>query len=107
MDGGDHLWGSGDGLRASGSCGDYRGIQGCAVIGVSLRRIPPGLPAAGIPVVRIHVDADPTMTDAKREILRAKYTSEARYRREIEIEYEALEGELVLPEFSRKTNLCE
>src|SRR5260221_949284 len=77
------------------------------MIGVSLRRIPEGLPAAGIPVVRIHVDADPSMTDFKREALRAKYTSEARYRREIEIEYEALEGELLYPEFTRKLNLCQ
>jgi hypothetical protein len=75
--------------------------------GVSVRRIPSGLPAAGIAVARIHVDADPTMDDLRREALRAKYTSEARYRREIQIEYEALEGELLYPEFSRTLNLCD
>lgn len=56
---------------------------------------------------RLHMDADPTMTPEKRALLRQRYTSDARYRREIEIEYEALEGELVLPEFNRSRNLVE
>jgi hypothetical protein len=46
--------------------------------------------------------------DAERlQLLRSKYTSEARFRREMEIEYEALEGELLYPEFHRERNLCE
>lgn len=47
------------------------------------------------------------MSPEKLQLLKAKYTSEARYRRELEIEYEALEGELLLPEFNRERNLCE
>lgn len=75
--------------------------------GVSLRKIPPGRPGAGIPVVRLHYSADPTMTEERLKGLRATYTSDARYRREMEIEYEALEGELLYPEFSRTRNLCD
>lgn len=75
--------------------------------GESLRRIPTGQPGAGIPVYRLHYSADPTITPEKIQALRSKYTSEARYRREMEIEFEALEGTLVLPEFNRDRNLCK
>jgi hypothetical protein len=47
------------------------------------------------------------MTPTRLATLRSKYTSEARFRRELEIEYTALEGELLYPEFNRERNLCE
>lgn len=75
--------------------------RGEEINGVSIRRIPTGLPGAGIPIIRLHVSADPNFGPDKQAALRSKYTSEARYRREIEIEYEALEGELLYPEFNR------
>lgn len=75
--------------------------------GVTFREIPAGKPGAGIPVVRLHYSADPTMTPERLQALRSKYTSEARYNREMEIQYEALEGELLYPEFRRERNLCD
>jgi hypothetical protein len=74
--------------------------------GVTIRQIPPGRPGAGIPVIRLHYSADPSMTAERLQQLRSKYTSEARFRREMEVEYEALEGELLYPEFNRERNLC-
>jgi hypothetical protein len=46
------------------------------------------------------------MTEEKLASLRQKYTSEARFRREMLVQYEALEGELVYPQFHRDRNLC-
>jgi hypothetical protein len=74
--------------------------------GLTLRRIPPGHPSAGIPVVRLHYSADPDMTPERLAVLSARYTSEARRRRELEIEYEALEGELLYPQFHASRNVC-
>lgn len=74
--------------------------------GVSLRRIPPGHPGARIAVARVHYSADPTMSGARLDTLREKYTSPARWRREMEIEYEALEGERYYPEFGFEQNAC-
>jgi len=75
------------------------------VRGVSIRRIPAGHPGAGIAVVRVHYSADPTMDEGRIEVLRSKYTSDARWRREMEIEYEALEGQLLYGEFNREKNV--
>jgi hypothetical protein len=75
--------------------------------GVAIREIPSGKPGAGLPVVRLHYTADPSMTPERLQDLKSKYTSEARYNREMEIQYEALEGELLYPEFNRDRNLCE
>ena len=75
--------------------------------GVTIRRIPQGRPGAGVPVVRLHYSADPSMTPDRLQQLRSKYTSEARFNREMEIQYEALEGELLYPEFNRERNLCD
>ena len=72
--------------------------------GVSIRVIPEGKPGAGIPVVKLLYTAGPTMTEERLAALRTKYTSEARFRREMLIEYEALEGELLYPEFNRERN---
>lgn len=72
--------------------------------GVSVRRVPSNEPGAGICVVRLHYSADPTMSADKVNALRAKYMSEARFRREMEIEYCALEGQRLYPEFSSDVN---
>lgn len=71
--------------------------------GVTLRRIP----GSGVPVARVHYTADPTMTEARAAELRRKYTSDARWRREMEVEYEALEGERYIPEYVPEMNDCE
>lgn len=77
------------------------------MIGVSLRRIPPDRPGAGIPVVRLHYTADPSFTPEQIAKLKSTYTSEARWNRELEIDYEALEGELLYPNFKPDVNLCD
>lgn len=59
-------------------------------------------------VLRLHYSADQERWSPERvSKLRATYTSDARWRREMEVEYEALEGELLYPEFSRDRNPCE
>lgn len=78
-----------------------------SVKGLSLRRIPADKPGASIPVFRLHYSADPTMTGDKLLKLRSTYTSDARWLREMEVAYEALEGELLYPEFNRELNVCE
>src|SRR5271154_2713107 len=76
--------------------------------GVSLRRVPQGQPGAGMAVLRLHYSADPERWSPEMVAkLRATYTSDARWNREMEIAYEALEGELLYPEFSRDRNLCQ
>ena len=76
--------------------------------GVSLRRVPEGQPGAGMAVLRLHYSADPERwSEEQVRRLRGTYTSDARWRREMEVEYEALEGELLYPEFSRDRNSCE
>lgn len=47
------------------------------------------------------------MTEERLAKLKASYTSEARFRREMLVEYEALEGELLYPDFNRKRNSCK
>jgi hypothetical protein len=76
--------------------------------GVTLRRVPPGNPGAGLAVLRLHYSADPERwTPQYVASLRGTYTSDARWRREMEIEAQALEGELLYPEFQRQYNVCE
>lgn len=58
-------------------------------------------------MVRVHYTADPTMTPERVKELRKSYTSKARWEREMEIAYEALEGERFYPEFKREVNVCE
>lgn len=59
-------------------------------------------------VLRLHYSADPQRwSNEVVDQLRATYTSDARWRREMEVEYEALEGELLYPEFARGRNLVE
>src|SRR6185437_5186361 len=85
-----------------------RGIAGMNTAGISLRRVPQGQPGAGMAVFRLHYSADterwPPDAVAK---LRASYTSDARWQREMEVCYEALEGELLYPQFSRDVNHCK
>jgi hypothetical protein len=76
--------------------------------GLSLKRVPAGQPGAGIAIRRLHYSSDPVRWSPDTiEKLRATYTSDARWRREMECEALALEGELLYPEFSRDRNLCE
>jgi hypothetical protein len=75
--------------------------------GVTVKRLPEGVSNAGTAVLRIHYSSDPTFTHEKLTWLRSKYTSEARWRREMEIEALALEGELLYPQFNRERNLCK
>jgi hypothetical protein len=75
--------------------------------GLTLRRIAPDRPAANIPIFRLHYTADPTMTPERVALLRSGYSSDARFRRENEIAYEALEGELLYPEWHRELAVCE
>ena len=74
--------------------------------GLSLRQIPDDRPGAGVKVARLHFSADPSMTQERVAQLRSQYTSDARWRREMEIEALALEGQLLYPEFNRELNVC-
>lgn len=76
------------------------------MLGISKRRIPAGSPGAGVVVLRVHYSADPTMTPEKVAGLKSTYTSPARWEREMEIAYEALEGQRFIPEFKREVNVC-
>lgn len=53
----------------------------------------------GRAVVRLHYTANPTLTPEKIKEIRKGYTNEARWRKEMEIEYDALEGMRVYQEF--------
>jgi len=50
-------------------------------------------------VIRLHYSADPTMHGERLEKERKRYTSEAWWRKEMEIDYDALSGQRVYPEF--------
>lgn len=50
-------------------------------------------------VIRLHYSADPTMYGERLEKERKRYTSEAWWRKEMEIDYDALSGQRVYPEF--------
>lgn len=54
---------------------------------------------AGNAVVTLHYSADPGMTPERVKELRSKYTSESWWRKEMEIDYDALEGARVYPSF--------
>lgn len=54
----------------------------------------------GAAVVRLHYSADPTFTEETKEKLRKRAATPAVWRMEMEIEYEAMDGTLVFPEFS-------
>lgn len=60
---------------------------------------------SGQAFVRLHWSADEHITPEKIKQLRAGYTSEAYYRREMEIEADALSGQRVYPEFDPATHV--
>lgn len=75
--------------------------------GLSMRRT-----KDGHAVIRVHYSADPTMVDPltgrptlKLELERRKYTRPGYWAREMEIEYEALEGQRVFPEFDHNIHV--
>lgn len=73
--------------------------------GVSVRVIPEGKPAEGTRVVRLHYLADPTMTPERIADLKGQYTTEARWNREMEIDYGALGGQRVFPGFDESVHV--
>jgi hypothetical protein len=77
----------------------YTGQQTCTVEtpcqGMYMRRT-----RNGIPVIWLHYSADPTMTEDRVAELRKKYTSDAMWRQEMEIEYDATTGAKVYDDFS-------
>jgi hypothetical protein len=75
--------------------------------GITLRRIPEGQPCEGAAVLRLHITADPDFNEERIEILRKKYTRDADFQKEVHIVYEALEGELLYPEYSPERNDCD
>ena len=77
------------------------------VKGVTIRRIPEGFPCAGAAVLRLHYSADPSFTEEKIAAAHAKAPSEALWAKELEIEWEALEGSRVYPEFKIEQNVCD
>lgn len=70
------------------------------VRGLSIRRTD-----KGIPVIKVEVWADPTMNDQKLSWLRSRYTSDALWRQEVLIDYEARSGALVYPEFDESIHV--
>lgn len=75
--------------------------------GVSLRRIPLGRPGAGVAVLRLHWTADPDLSPERIAKLQASYSSSAGWQKEMEIEYEAFEGNLMYPEYKPDVNDCD
>jgi hypothetical protein len=69
--------------------------------GVMLRRAP----ETGAAVVWLHYTADPTMTEERLELERKRYTNQALFRREMEIDYDALSGQRVYPTFDPKVHV--
>ena len=57
-------------------------------------------------MVRLHYAADPTMTPERIATLKAQYTTEKRWEREMEISYQALSGQLVFPGFNDEMHTC-
>jgi hypothetical protein len=70
--------------------------------GVSLRRMD-----NGVAVMRIHYSADLGMTPEKIAALKHSYIDEAAWRQEMEIEYEAKQGERLFPSYAAHVNDCE
>lgn len=65
------------------------------VPGVTLKRSKDGKA-----VLRLHYAADPALTPERVAKMRASYSNDAMWRKEMEIEYGALGGSLIYPEFS-------
>src|ERR1017187_4996264 len=63
--------------------------------------------ANGTEIMRVHYSADPTMIPSKILDWRERSPNDAIWQREMEIEWEALEGERLFPEYSSDYNDCE
>jgi hypothetical protein len=59
----------------------------------------------GKAVMRLHYSADPSLTPDKISTMRGKYSSDAMWRKEMEIEYGALGGALIYPEFNYENHV--
>jgi hypothetical protein len=59
----------------------------------------------GKAVLRLHYSADPSLTPERIAEMRSKYSSDAMWRKEMEIQYDALGGALVYPEFKYETHV--
>jgi hypothetical protein len=59
----------------------------------------------GAPFLRLHYSAQKSLTQDKIAALRAKYSTDAYWRREMEIEADALSGQRVWPEFQPHTHV--
>jgi hypothetical protein len=68
--------------------------------GVTFRRT-----AKGHAVIRLHYSADPEMSGERLEREKAKYTSDTKWRQEMEIDWSAKSGALVYPEFSESIHV--
>lgn len=69
--------------------------------GVSLKRN-----AKGVPILRLHYTADPEKRSAEwKEKYKATFASDAMWRQEMEIEYDATAGQRVYPEFERAVHV--
>lgn len=70
------------------------------VRGLRMRRT-----AAGAPVIYLHYSAEETMTTERLIKELKRYTSEARWRKEMELDYDALSGALVYPEYDESIHV--
>lgn len=70
------------------------------VCGLRMRRT-----ESGAPVVYLHYSADPAMDEPKLGKELSRYTSEANWKKEMEIDYEALSGALVYPEYDESIHV--
>lgn len=59
----------------------------------------------GVPVIWLHYKADPTMVGERLEKEKLRYSSDALWRREMEVDFEALSGQLVYPEFDQDVHV--
>lgn len=73
---------------------EYAGVPAEGIKGFSLRRT-----EAGHPVIRMHYSALPYATPEWVAAQRLRFTSQAYWNLEMEIQYEALSGQRVYPEF--------
>lgn len=63
--------------------------------------------AEGIPVVRIHYSANPKCTTEWAAAEKKRYTSQAWWNQEMEMQYEAMSGQRVYPEFDQTLHVIE
>lgn len=59
----------------------------------------------GVAVIRLHYSADPTMVGEKLEKFKIGYTNPAYWDQEMEIQYDAMQGQKVYPEFNESIHV--